>query len=83
MKLSDFIMLDPEEKKLAVLHRGVLIGKRKKPELIIFLFQLDKFYVETFCNTITKDVSGYRVFAQTKLLQPYLESITIDELFKD
>ena len=83
MKLSDFIMLHPEEKKLVVLHKGVLIGKRKEPELIIFLFQLDKFYVETFCNTKTKDVSGYRVFAQTKLLQPYLESITIDELFKN
>ena len=29
MKLSDFIMLNEEEKKLAVLHEGVLISKRK------------------------------------------------------
>ena len=83
MELSDFIMLNAEEKKLVVLHDGVLIGKRKAPEMIVFLFDLDRFYVETFCNTKTKEVSEYRVFAQTKLLQPYLETIAIDQLFRE
>lgn len=83
MELSDFIVLNGEEKKLLVLHEGVLIGKRKEPELMIFLFQLDKFYVETFCSTETKDVTEYRAFAHTKLLQPYLENIAIDELFRN
>ena len=83
MELSDFIMLHAEQKKLVVLHKGVLIGKRKEADLIVFLFYLDKFYVETFCNTKTKVVSEYRVFAQTKLLQTYLESIAIDELFTE
>jgi hypothetical protein len=83
MKLSDFTMLNGEEKKLVVLHEGVLIGKRKRPELIVFLFQLNNFYVETFCDTKTKDVIEYRVFAHTKLLQPYLEAITIDDLFSE
>jgi hypothetical protein len=83
MKLSDFTMLNGEEKKLVVLHEGVLIGKRKRPGLIVFLFQLNNFYVETFCDTKTKDVIEYRVFAHTKLLQPYLEAITIDDLFSE
>ena len=83
MKLSDFTMLNGEEKKLVVLHEGVLIGKRKRPELIVFLFQMNNFYVETFCDTKTKDVIEYRVFAHTKLLQPYLEAITIDDLFRE
>jgi hypothetical protein len=83
MELSDFIMLDGEEKKLLVLHEGVLIAKRKEPESMIFLFQLDKFYVETFCNTETKDVTQYRVFEHTRLLQPYLENIAIDDLFRN
>ena len=39
MKLSDFIMLDTEEKKLAVLHLGVLIAKRKQHSSMAFLFQ--------------------------------------------
>jgi hypothetical protein len=83
MELSDFIMLNAEEKKLVVLHDGVLIGKRKTPESIIFLFDLHKFYVETFCSVKTKEVSEYRMFAQTGLLQPYLETIAIDQLLKE
>jgi hypothetical protein len=81
MRLSDFIVQNEEEKKLAVLHKGVLIGKRKRPGSIIFLFQLDYFYVETFCSIETKEVTAYRAFAHTKLLQPYLESISIEDLF--
>jgi hypothetical protein len=83
MKLSDFIMLNEEEKKFNLLHQGVLIGKRKRPESIIFLFQFQDFYVETHCNTNTKVVTLYQAFTHTKLLQPYLESIAIDDLFKE
>ena len=83
MKLSDFIMLASEEKKFALLHKGVLIGKRKDADFIIFLFDLGKFYVETFGDIKTKQVSEYRVFVQTELLRPYLESIVIDELFTE
>ena len=82
MKLSDFIMLNEEEKKYTVLHEGVLVGKRKKTEHIIFLFRLHNFYVETFCNLKTKGVTQYRMFEHTLLLQPYLEGITIDDLLR-
>jgi len=83
MRLSDFIVQNEEEKRFTVLHQGVLIGKRKRPGSFIFLFQLDKFYVETFCNTETKKVIQYRAFEHTKLLQPYLENISIDDLFSN
>jgi hypothetical protein len=83
MRLSDFILQNEEDKKLAVLHTGVLIGKRKHPGCIIFLFQLDNFYVETFCDTETKDITEYRAFAHTNMLHPYLESISIEELFSN
>jgi len=53
------------------------------PTHFFFLFQMDHFYVETFCNLETKGVTQYRVFAHTKLLQPYLESIAIDSLFSN
>jgi hypothetical protein len=80
MKLSDFIMLNEEEKKLAVLHRGVLIGKRKNHASMIFLFQFGHFYVETFCNSENKAVEEFRIFAGTRPLLPYLEQISIDDL---
>lgn len=80
MKLSDFILLDKEEKKLAVLHEGVLIGKRKEPASVRFLFQVENFYVEACFNSINKDVEEFRMFDRTALLQPYLDSISIDGL---
>jgi len=83
MKLSDFIMQDGEEKKQIALHQGVLISKRTKPGSFIFLFQMENFYVEMFCDTQTKSVTQFRAFSGTKLLQPYLESITIDGLLKE
>ena len=83
MKLSDFIMLNEEEKKLAVLHSGVLISKRTFPDYIVFLFQLNNFYVETFGSTKTRGIIEYRASGDTKLLDPYLESIPIDDVFSN
>lgn len=80
MRLSDFILLDDEEKTQAALHKGVLIGKRKTHLSMIFLFQMDGFYVETFFDITNKGIKEFRMFDHTKLLQPYLESIRIDDL---
>lgn len=81
MKLSDFIMLNEDEKKIAVLHGGVLISKRKAPGYMVFLFHFPDFYVETFCNMESKSVIHYQAFTHTKLLQPYLDAIAIDDVF--
>jgi hypothetical protein len=80
MKLSDFIMLSEEEKKLAVLHGGILVAKRSNSTHLFFLFQMDHFYVETCCHIERKCIEGYRMFHHPKLLEPYLETITIDNL---
>ena len=80
MKLSDFVMLDTDEKKLAVLHLGVLIGKRKQQSSIAFLFQLEHFYVETWFNCDDHAIREYRIFDHTRSLTPYLDQIRIDDL---
>jgi hypothetical protein len=80
MKLSDFILLNEEEKKLTVLHEGVLIGKRIHTDCLVFLFQMDSYYVETFCSLQKRSIEEYRVFDNTKPLAPYLEAIPIDDL---
>jgi len=80
MKLSDFILLSEEEKKQAVLNEGVLISKRKVPASVIFLFQVQNFYVEACFNPHSKDIEEFRMFAQTSLLDPYLDSICLDGL---
>jgi hypothetical protein len=63
MKLSDFIMFNEEEKKLAVLHRGILVAKRTNSTHLFFLFQMDRFYVETSCRIETKAIEGYKMFS--------------------
>lgn len=80
MKLSDFILLDEQQKKWTVLHEGILIGKRANPVHMVFLFQLDNYYVETYCNTRNKAVEEFRVFGNTGPLSPYLDTISIDDL---
>lgn len=80
MKLSDFILLDVEEKKLAVLHLGVLVGKRTDDASLVFLFQLPNYYVETYCNVESKAIEEFRAFDSVIPLTPYLESIAIGGL---
>ena len=80
MKLSDFIILNEEEKKLALLHRGILVAKKTDTTHFFFLFQMDHFYVETCCHIETRCVEGYKMFQNLMLLEPYLETIAIDDL---
>ena len=80
MKLSDFILLNEDEKKRTVLHKGVLIAKRDSFESMVFLFQMGSYYVEAFCNPANKAIEEYRVFDNISLLNPYLDSIPIDNL---
>jgi hypothetical protein len=82
MKLSEFVSLSETEKKLAVLHHGVLIGKRTDAGRFIFLFQVENYYVEAFCNTTNRSVEEFRMFTGITCLFPYLEMITLDDLLK-
>ncbi|MGZ5189434.1 MAG: hypothetical protein ACXWCZ_00360 [Flavisolibacter sp.] len=82
MMISDFILLSKDHKQTILLHQGILIGKRKNGESQVFLFQLDLFYVEMYCNPQTKVVTEYQSFEKTSLLNPYLDSISIEHLFK-
>ena len=80
MKLSEFILLDKVEKQHTVLHKGVLVAKRRHQTGIVFLFQLNQYYVETWCSTSNRSVMEYRVFNSTTMLEPYLNEIPIPDL---
>jgi hypothetical protein len=82
MRLSDFILLSEMEKKKTVLHEGILLAKRDSKDCKVFLFGLDDYYVEMFCNRQSKAVEEYRAFENTRLLFPYLQSISLDDLLK-
>lgn len=82
MRLSEFILLSEEEKKFVVLHHGILVAKRSISPYLVFLFQMDGYYVESYCNVETKGIEEYRVFQHPALLTPYLEEIVIDDLLE-
>jgi hypothetical protein len=80
MKLSDFILLSEEQKKGTLLHEGVLVGKRNEAACIVFLFQFENYYVESYCNRETKSIEQFTAFTHLEPLEPYLEGIALDDL---
>jgi hypothetical protein len=80
MRLSEFILLNEDEKKSAVLHQGVLLAKRSSFDSMVFLFQLGSYYVEAYCNPSNKAIEEYRMFDNIDVLNPYLENIRLDNL---
>ena len=80
MKLSEFVLLNEQEKKSTVLHEGVLLAKRSSFDSMVFLFQLGSYYVEAYCNPANKAIEEYRMFENIDVLQPYLEAIPLDKL---
>ena len=80
MKLSEFILLNEAEKKWSVTNQAVPLAKRSYEDFIVFLFQLEGYYVEAYCNVADKTVKEYRVLPNTNAIRDYLEAIPIDEL---
>jgi hypothetical protein len=73
-------LLDVETKKQVVLHEGILVAKRHQYQHMVFLFQMEGYYVETYCNKGNKAIDEFRVFDNTQTLLPYLDTIRIDQL---
>ena len=82
MKLSEFIGLPEDHKRSTVMTQGVSIAKRKLPGVMVFLYQLHEYYVETYCCPESQEIVEYRAFQNNKQLAPYLETIQIDNLFR-
>jgi hypothetical protein len=80
MRLSEFILLDENEKQSTVLRQGVALAKRSGVDSTVFLFQLGNYYVEAYCNPVTKAIEEYRMFDNIDVLKPYLEAIPLDNL---
>lgn len=81
MKISEFILLDELSMKAMVLHQGVLIAKRRKQDHLVFLFQMDGYYVEAYFDMRNKSAIEYHAFNNINALTPYLDTIAIDDLF--
>jgi AAA+ ATPase superfamily predicted ATPase len=80
MKLSEFILLNEAEKKWSVMNRAVPLAQGRYRDMIVFLFQLEDYYVEAYCNVADKTIEEYRVLPDTNAIRHYLDAIPIDNL---
>jgi hypothetical protein len=80
MKLSEFILLNEVDKKCAVMNNAVALAQRTYPDVVIFLFQLGDYYIETYCNMEDKTIEEYRILPDTNAIKHYLEAIPIEDL---
>ena len=78
--LTEFINL-PQELQFETLHQhAVYVGKRKKGQQPVVLFQLHSFYVEVYYEQYRKIIDHIITTDSADILQPYLEQINIKEL---
>lgn len=80
MKLTEFNLLDEIAQAEALLNHGVLIAERMYKDFTIFLYQIEKFYVEVYYHNKFTMIQGFRGFDSTTALEPYLEEIDITSL---
>lgn len=81
MTLYQFKSLSDFEQAEAVWN-GTLLAHREDGFFRILLYQVDSFYVEVYYHKAANVLSSFRPFTTTKLLEPYLQDINIEDIFK-
>jgi hypothetical protein len=83
LSLAEFAGL-PQSMQFEILHKhGVYVGKRKKGEQTVVLFQLHGFYVEVYYKQYRKIIDHIVTSDNTDIIQPYLDQINIKGLNGD
>lgn len=80
MNLFVFKLLSDEE-KLEILYRcGIYVGKRRKENKTVLLYQLESFYVELFYHKHRCVVSHLYCFSSPLRIDPYLHQINVEAI---
>ena len=80
MNLYEFELLSEQEQVEVLYKKGVFLGKRKVSEFSVVLYQVDAFYVEILYKKYRYYINRTRCFTSTKLLDPYLMHLDINDL---
>ncbi|GAC1495086.1 MAG: hypothetical protein NVS1B13_25450 [Flavisolibacter sp.] len=81
MNLKEFNLLTEGDQCKILLDKGILIAERLYRDLIIYLFQIQSFYVEVYFHKKFEVVQGFSSFDCNEQLNPYLNMIDIPVLF--
>ncbi|ANE51570.1 hypothetical protein [Flavisolibacter tropicus] len=81
MTYGEFKALDKYTQVAVTQEEGTIIGKRIDNDDLLILYQVDHFYVELcYLDDLSEIYAMYHTESD-KLLEPYLETIDISELF--
>ena len=80
MTLQHFKALATDKQRKALLQKGAFVADRITSAFCVYLFQIDKFYVEIFFTKESDDIVWIKSFENTDELEPYLTHINISSL---
>lgn len=81
MKLGAFQRLDQQSQLDAAMARGVYLMHYTKYNVVVRLFQVDRFYAEVYSRSEDGEVIMIHAFEDMRYLEPYLEKLEIPALF--
>ena len=80
MTCKQYKNLGEPDQEFILWARGVVLGQRVEDIYMYVLFQVDGFYIEVQFHKPTAAVTAFFTFEDTRLLEPYLAQIDIDEV---
>jgi hypothetical protein len=79
---KNFTALPLPLQKAVVKQKGTFLCERISKNFVVYLFELNTFYVEVFYNRDKARVIWIHTFHNPDLLEPYLEAIDLSGLLK-
>ena len=80
MRLYNFARLTEEKKVNLLYDQGVYVGKRKKGDTTVVLYQLEGFYAEVYYRKYRCFIDRISCFSSTTRLDPYLSEMNVEHL---
>jgi hypothetical protein len=82
MKAAKFNNLDIDSQINLAMSKGTFLAQSNKYNLHLYLFQLDKTYIEIFSKDDSGEIITIRAFEDTDHLDTYLQEIDISCLLE-
>lgn len=83
MKFCDFKLLELPVQAHIIYQKGIYLSERAEDDLFVGLYRVYDFYVEVYCRFNSGEIVKFISFHSDGLLEPYLDKIHLDQLFKE
>jgi hypothetical protein len=81
MHLTDFNLLDVPMQANLICQRGVYLSEREEDDCLVVLYSIHNYYVEVYYHLRDNDIVRFSSFHSESFLQPYLNKISLDQIW--